>query len=113
MPPTSFGLAFLMVSCICLLSSSVGFYSQLIHFRFITHVLLLLTSLIGQLPSTLPFCVEIEAERGAMAKKSSRSAGQLLKRKRNPWQMPAKIDEVKAKEFGGKMQSKYGQWGQN
>ncbi|KAK9175751.1 hypothetical protein WN944_027758 [Citrus x changshan-huyou] len=53
---------------------------------------------------------KIEAERGAMAKKSSRSAGQLLKRKRNPWQMPAKIDEVKAKEFGGKMQSKYGQW---
>ncbi|KAK9185853.1 hypothetical protein WN943_026212 [Citrus x changshan-huyou] len=39
-----------------------------------------------------------------------RAAGQLLKRKRNPWQMPAKIDEVKPKEFGEKMQSKCGQW---
>ncbi|KAK3213419.1 hypothetical protein Dsin_018125 [Dipteronia sinensis] len=53
MPPTSFGLAFLMVSCISLLSSFVGFYSQLTHFCFITHVSLLLASLIGQLLSIL------------------------------------------------------------
>ncbi|GAY37677.1 putative membrane lipoprotein [Citrus sinensis] len=53
MPPTSFGLAFLMVSCISLLSSFVGFYSQLTHFCFITHVSLLLASLMGQLLSTL------------------------------------------------------------
>ncbi|ESR66035.1 hypothetical protein CICLE_v10009482mg [Citrus x clementina] len=53
MPPTSFGLAFLMVSCISLLSSFVGFYSQLTHFCFITHVSLLLSSLMGQLLSTL------------------------------------------------------------
>ncbi|KAK2645234.1 hypothetical protein Ddye_020429 [Dipteronia dyeriana] len=52
-PPTSFGLAFLMVSCISLLSSFVGFYSQLTHFCFITHVSLLLASLIGQLLSIL------------------------------------------------------------
>ncbi|PON55587.1 hypothetical protein TorRG33x02_298800 [Trema orientale] len=48
-PPTSFGMAFLMVSSISLLSSFVGFYSQLAHFCFITHVSLLLASLIGQL----------------------------------------------------------------
>ncbi|KAL5768524.1 hypothetical protein ACOSP7_015069 [Xanthoceras sorbifolium] len=53
MPPTSFGLAFLMVSCISLLSSFVGFCSQLTHFCFITHVSLLLASLIGQLLSIL------------------------------------------------------------
>ncbi|KAK4854655.1 hypothetical protein QYF36_027298 [Acer negundo] len=53
MPPTSFGLAFFIVSCISLLSSFVGFYSQLTHFCFITHVSLLLASLIGQLLSIL------------------------------------------------------------
>ncbi|XP_007012650.2 PREDICTED: uncharacterized protein LOC18588287 [Theobroma cacao] len=53
MPPTSLGLAFLMVSCISLLSSFVGFYSQLSHFCFITHVSLLIASLIGQVLSIL------------------------------------------------------------
>ncbi|CAK9138511.1 unnamed protein product [Ilex paraguariensis] len=48
-PPTSLGWAFLMVSSISLLSSSVGFYSQLTHFCFITHLSLLLASSIGQL----------------------------------------------------------------
>ncbi|OMO91803.1 hypothetical protein COLO4_18101 [Corchorus olitorius] len=48
MPPTSLGLAFLMVSSISLLSSFVGFYSQLTHFCFITHVSLLIASFIGQ-----------------------------------------------------------------
>ncbi|KAF5748425.1 hypothetical protein HS088_TW04G00379 [Tripterygium wilfordii] len=48
-PPTSLGLAFLMVSCITILSSFIGFYSQLTHFCFITHVSLLLASLLGQL----------------------------------------------------------------
>ncbi|KAJ4825235.1 hypothetical protein Tsubulata_035456 [Turnera subulata] len=47
-PPTSLGLAFLMVSCISLLSSFVGFYSQLTHFCFITHLSLLIASLFGQ-----------------------------------------------------------------
>ncbi|KAK6236560.1 hypothetical protein SCA6_011897 [Theobroma cacao] len=53
MPPTSLGLAFLMVSCITLLSSFVGFYSQLSHFCFITHVSLLIASLVGQVLSIL------------------------------------------------------------
>ncbi|XP_039057853.1 uncharacterized protein LOC120201278 [Hibiscus syriacus] len=47
-PPTSLGFAFLMVSSISLLSSFVGFYSQLTRFCFITHVSLLVASLIGQ-----------------------------------------------------------------
>ncbi|CAB4288149.1 unnamed protein product [Prunus armeniaca] len=49
MPPTSMGMAFLMISGISILSSFVGFYSQLTHLCFITHVSLLLASLIGQL----------------------------------------------------------------
>ncbi|KAL8119900.1 uncharacterized protein LOC141724535 [Apium graveolens] len=49
MPPSSLGLAFLMVSSISLLSSFVGFYSHLAHFCFLTHVSLLLASSIGQL----------------------------------------------------------------
>ncbi|GMY36443.1 putative membrane lipoprotein [Fagus crenata] len=53
MPPTSMGMAFLMVSCVSMLSSFVGFYSQLTHFCFITHMLLLLGSVIGQLLSIL------------------------------------------------------------
>ncbi|XVF35131.1 hypothetical protein REPUB_Repub18cG0118400 [Reevesia pubescens] len=53
MPPTSLGLAFLMVSCISLLSSFVGFYSQLTHFCLITHTSLLIASLIGQILSIL------------------------------------------------------------
>ncbi|XP_012077045.1 uncharacterized protein LOC105637961 [Jatropha curcas] len=53
MPPTSLGFAFLMVSCISLLSSFVGFYSQLTHLCFITHISLLFASLIGQILSIL------------------------------------------------------------
>ncbi|KAJ6674292.1 MEMBRANE LIPOPROTEIN-RELATED [Salix viminalis] len=53
MPPTSMGSALLVGSCISLLSSCVGFYSQLTHFCFITHVSLLLASLVGQLLSIL------------------------------------------------------------
>ncbi|XP_052182273.1 uncharacterized protein LOC127794967 [Diospyros lotus] len=49
MPPTSLGWALLMVSCISLLSSFVGFFSQLTHLCFITHVSFLLASSIGQL----------------------------------------------------------------
>ncbi|KAK8509124.1 hypothetical protein V6N13_062176 [Hibiscus sabdariffa] len=52
-PPTSLGFAFLMVSFISLLSSFVGFYSQLTHFCFMTHVSLLFASLIGQVLSIL------------------------------------------------------------
>ncbi|XP_050373723.1 uncharacterized protein LOC126791325 [Argentina anserina] len=46
MPPTSMGMAFLMISGISLLSSFVSFYS---HLCFITHVSLLLASLVGQI----------------------------------------------------------------
>lgn len=53
MPPTSLGFALLVGSCISLLSSFVGFYSQLTHMCFITHVSLLLASLVGQVLSIL------------------------------------------------------------
>ncbi|XP_022883295.1 uncharacterized protein LOC111400074 [Olea europaea var. sylvestris] len=49
MPPTSFACAFLMVSCISLLSSFIGFYSHLTHFCYITHISLLVASSIAQL----------------------------------------------------------------
>ncbi|KAL2480320.1 putative membrane lipoprotein [Abeliophyllum distichum] len=49
MPPTSLGFAFLMVSCVSLLSSFIGFYSQLTHFCYITHISLLLASWTAQL----------------------------------------------------------------
>ncbi|KAH7852586.1 hypothetical protein Vadar_026755 [Vaccinium darrowii] len=52
-PPSSFGLAFLLVSSTSLLSSFVGFYSLLTHFCFVTHLSLLLTSSIGQLIAIL------------------------------------------------------------
>ncbi|CAJ2649958.1 uncharacterized protein LOC123906296 [Trifolium pratense] len=48
MPPTSFGMAFLMVSTVSLFSSFVGFYSHLTHLCFLTHISLALASLIGQ-----------------------------------------------------------------
>ncbi|KAK4368588.1 hypothetical protein RND71_012380 [Anisodus tanguticus] len=48
-PPTSLGWSFLMVSAISLLSCLIGFYSQLTHCCFITHLSLLLASCIGQL----------------------------------------------------------------
>ncbi|KAB2618313.1 hypothetical protein D8674_040603 [Pyrus ussuriensis x Pyrus communis] len=51
--PTSMGMAFLMISGISILSSFVGFYSQLTHLCFITHVSLLLASLVAQLLGTL------------------------------------------------------------
>ncbi|KAK3040356.1 hypothetical protein RJ639_026761 [Escallonia herrerae] len=53
MPPTSMGWALLMVSAISLISSFVGFYSQLMHCCFLTHVSLLLASSIGQLLAIL------------------------------------------------------------
>ncbi|XP_061361610.1 uncharacterized protein LOC133305408 [Gastrolobium bilobum] len=53
MPPTSFGMALLLVSGISLLSSFVGFYSQLTYFCFLTHISLVLASLIGQVLSIL------------------------------------------------------------
>ena len=53
MPPTSFGMAFLMVSGISLLSSFVGFYSQLTYLCFLTHTSLVLASLIGQVLTIL------------------------------------------------------------
>ncbi|KAK6941294.1 hypothetical protein RJ641_026671 [Dillenia turbinata] len=53
MPPTSLGWAFVMVSCLSLFSSFVGFYSQLTHFCFLTHIWLLFASFIAQLLSIL------------------------------------------------------------
>ncbi|KAJ7955980.1 putative Membrane lipoprotein [Quillaja saponaria] len=53
MPPTSFGMAYILVSGISLFSSFVGFYSQLTHLCYITHISLLLASLISQLLSIL------------------------------------------------------------
>ncbi|KAK4713751.1 hypothetical protein R3W88_019658 [Solanum pinnatisectum] len=48
-PPTSLGWSFLIVSSISLLSCFIGFYSQLTHCCFITHLSLLMASCIGQL----------------------------------------------------------------
>ncbi|PSS02023.1 Protein doublesex like [Actinidia chinensis var. chinensis] len=53
MPPTSLGFAFLLISLISILSSSVGFFSLLTHFCFITHISLLLASSTGQLIGVL------------------------------------------------------------
>nr|AFK47572.1 unknown [Lotus japonicus] len=53
MPPTSFGMAFLMVSSISLLSSFIGFYSHLTHFCFLTHISLTLAPLTGQVLAML------------------------------------------------------------
>ncbi|XP_015572925.1 uncharacterized protein LOC8281179 [Ricinus communis] len=52
-PPTSLGFAFLVVSCISLLCSFIGFYSQFNRFCFVTHISLLFASLIGQVLSIL------------------------------------------------------------
>ncbi|CAI0627858.1 unnamed protein product [Linum tenue] len=52
-PPTSMGMAFLAVSGITVLSSLVGFYSQLNHLCFVTHLSLLLASLSAQVLSVL------------------------------------------------------------
>ncbi|KAI6695826.1 hypothetical protein NL676_023536 [Syzygium grande] len=46
--PTSLGLVFIIVLSTLLVSSYVGFYSQLTCFCFMTHVLILLASLSGQ-----------------------------------------------------------------
>lgn len=47
-PPTTFGWALFTTSAFSLLSSFIGFYSQLTHFCFITHISLVLASLVGQ-----------------------------------------------------------------
>jgi hypothetical protein len=69
MPPTSMGVAFLMISGISLLSSVVGFYSQLC---FITHISLLFASLIGQILGILALFTK------------ERSSLSLLKSPRDP-----------------------------
>ncbi|KAK9948095.1 hypothetical protein M0R45_003683 [Rubus argutus] len=69
MPPTSMGMAFLMISGISLLSSFVGFYSQLC---FITHISLLFASLIGQILGILALFTK------------ERSSLSLLKSPRDP-----------------------------
>lgn len=69
MPPTSMGVAFLMISGISLLSSFVGFYSQLC---FITHISLLFASLIGQILGILALFTK------------ERSSLSLLKSPRDP-----------------------------
>lgn len=72
MPPTSMGMAFLMISGISLLSSFIGFYSQLTHLCFITHVSLLFASLIGQILGILALFTK------------ERSSLSLLKSPRDP-----------------------------
>ncbi|KAF5188189.1 Membrane lipoprotein [Thalictrum thalictroides] len=52
-PPSSFGWALFMVSCISLLASLVGFCSQITHLCFITHVSLALASATGQVLAIL------------------------------------------------------------
>ncbi|KAI3913504.1 hypothetical protein MKW98_003983 [Papaver atlanticum] len=47
-PPTTFGCAIFSISCLSLLSSLVGFYSQLTQCCFVTHISLILASIIGQ-----------------------------------------------------------------
>lgn len=69
MPPTSMGMAFLMISGISLLSSFVGFYSQLC---FTTHISLLFASLIGQILGILALFTK------------ERSSLSLLKSPRDP-----------------------------
>lgn len=53
MPPTSLGLAFLLVSSMSVLSSFIGFYSQLKHCCFMTHLTLLISTLVGQVVGVL------------------------------------------------------------
>ncbi|CAM8890206.1 unnamed protein product [Rhodiola kirilowii] len=48
-PPTPIAYVFLLVSCISILSSFMGFYSQSTHFCFVTHISLLLGSSLAQL----------------------------------------------------------------
>ncbi|KAF7847289.1 hypothetical protein BT93_L3116 [Corymbia citriodora subsp. variegata] len=52
-PPTSLGLAFLVISSTSLASSFVGFYAHLTRFCFVTHVSVLLAALSGQVLGVL------------------------------------------------------------
>ncbi|KAI9122998.1 hypothetical protein K1719_005887 [Acacia pycnantha] len=127
-PPTSFGMAFLLVSAISLFSSFIGFYSQLTHFCFITHISLLLASLISLILSILALftkekivvlvlsCAahscrvkeyqELEAKTETSARKRSKRMARVQE---EAMVNVNKMDEEKAKEFDGKMRSKYGQ----
>ncbi|KAL9325825.1 hypothetical protein ACSQ67_006470 [Phaseolus vulgaris] len=80
MPPTSFGLALLMVSGISLLSSFVGFYSQLTHFCFLTHISLLLASLIGQVLSILALFTKEKASMSLLKSPRDPKEAKLLVR---------------------------------
>ncbi|KAF3326552.1 hypothetical protein FCM35_KLT08182 [Carex littledalei] len=61
--PTSFGWTLFTVSATTLLSSLIGFYSQLTHFCFIIHVSLVLASLVGQILSSLSLFLRHESTR--------------------------------------------------
>ncbi|KAK4265599.1 hypothetical protein QN277_026629 [Acacia crassicarpa] len=160
-PPTSFGMAFLLVSTISLLSSFIGFYSQLTHFCFITHISLLLASLISLILSILALFTKEKAslslfkssrdpkeakllvrlecgalmaililqivvlvlscaahscwvkeyqELEAKTETSARKRSKRMARVQEEAMVNVnKMEEEKAKEFDGKMRSKYGQ----
>ncbi|KAL5182810.1 hypothetical protein HKD37_17G046849 [Glycine soja] len=80
MPPTSFGMALLMVSGISLLSSFVGFYSQLTHFCYLTHISLLLASLIGQVLTILALFTKEKASMSLLKSPRDPKEAKLLVR---------------------------------
>ncbi|KAG4929555.1 hypothetical protein JHK82_046619 [Glycine max] len=80
MPPTSFGMALLMVSGISLLSSFVGFYSPLTHFCYLTHISLLLASLIGQVLTILALFTKEKASMSLLKSPRDPKEAKLLVR---------------------------------
>ncbi|KAG9458460.1 hypothetical protein H6P81_002968 [Aristolochia fimbriata] len=79
-PPTAFGWALFTTSALSLLSSLVGFYSQLTHCCFVTHAILLAGSLIGQgLGFLVLFWREGESLRAVDSYRSSEQARLLIK----------------------------------
>ncbi|KAJ1687305.1 hypothetical protein LUZ63_018695 [Rhynchospora breviuscula] len=77
-PPTSFGWALFTVSVTTLISSLVGFYSQLTHFCFITHTSLVLTSLVGQILSALSLFLKHESTRNLLGSQRDRKEQWVL-----------------------------------
>jgi len=69
-----------MVSGISLLSSFVGFYSQLTHFCFLTHISLLLASLIGQVLSILALFTKEKASMSLLKSPRDPKEAKLLVR---------------------------------
>ncbi|XP_068663650.1 uncharacterized protein [Aristolochia californica] len=79
-PPTTFGWALFTTSAFSLFSSFVGFYSQLTHCCFVTHIILVVGSLIGQgLGFLVLFWREGESLRAMDSTRSSEQARLLIK----------------------------------